>query len=195
MNLQDRLIDYGLLSKACNFYRTMGFHQVEVDWTISEYFSDIPRPEGADNIAFILQDNSRLLCSAEQGLIRATMLGKLNQNVGGYFSVSPCFRREKIDYSHSQTFMKLELFAIGKDRINWMTWCAKQFFEQNEVVTEILKTDIGQDLMYDGRASGKLELGSYGTRTLPDNQLITYGTGLALPRFTLAQEHSRGLSY
>jgi hypothetical protein len=44
----------------------------------------------------------------------------------------------------------------------------------------LFATQEGSDLMYKG-----LELGSYGMRMTPDIS-IAYGTGLALPRFSLA---------
>lgn len=191
MYLQDRLIDYDILAKACSFYRCMGFQQIEVDWMIESRYAAITVPRDQPDLSFALRNYNHLLYSAEQGLIKKAMLGQLVTDKT-YFSVSPCFRQDLLDDTHSQTFMKLELFSVGKNRMNTMTWCAQQFFGQHSVNTEIVSTAIGQDLMY----AGELELGSYGVRCFNESLYISYGTGLALPRFSLAQELSDGrLSY
>lgn len=187
MLLQDRPIDYSILARACEFYANEGFTQVEVPWVVMPAFSRMTSPTGDDGIAFVLRDGRHLVCSAEQGFIQEVMTGNL---VTGreYFSVSPCYRDEIPDGTHSKWFMKLELFGISTSSIGAramaeeFTIAARRFFTSEHVAHSLLRTDIGVDVM-----AGDLEIGSYGIRQI-GNVYAAYGTGVALPRLQLAKE-------
>lgn len=186
--LQDKPIDYRLLAKACQFYSRKGYRQVEVPWIVDGEFSRMTSPTGEDGNAFVLKDSRHMVCSAEQGFIEEAYWGKLDTGVK-YFSVSPCFRNETIDETHSKWFVKLELFAIsnsqaGASELCWnMIDAAEAYFKKCGVKDiQLIRTSIGFDI-----ESRDLEIGSYGTRKLQD-YYAAYGTGAALPRLQVAIE-------
>lgn len=184
--LQNRIIDYGALAKACDFYSHRCYDQIEVPWIVEGEISRMTSPDGTDGVAFILHNGKHLVCSAEQGFLKMYMDGELETNQK-YFSVSPCFRDE-LDETHSKWFMKLELFAVCSKNamaailVDGFIKGARTLYKELGVTTDITRTEIGFDLM-----AGTLELGSYGFRSIGDDYLA-YGTGLALPRLSLAQE-------
>lgn len=187
--LQDKIIDYTLLADACKFYSFNDYTQVEVPWIVDSTIAGLTMPNNA--VPFVMKDGSYLVGSAEQGFIQQTLLGNLDFGKY-YFSVSPCFRNEKNDDTHSTWFMKLELFYASMNRVSISDapWCmlqdASRFFEKMGVrdVTTV-NVDTGLDLM-----SGDLEIGSYGFRRIGD-LYIAFGTGAALPRLQLAIERNR----
>lgn len=184
--LQSKLIDYRLLADAVDFYATHGYKQIEVPWVVPEYTSLLTSPSGDTGYAFPLIDGSHMVCSAEQGFIQRHLDGNLP--AGKLFSVSPCFRNETLDETHSKWFVKLELFSahianyIAAIHAGEFAIDAQKFHRRMGIPTKFIATDIGRDMMY-----GDLELGSYGTRCI-NGEYIAYGTGLALPRAQLARE-------
>lgn len=185
--LQTKLIDYPLLARACQFYESRGYKQIEVPWIVEGEVSRMTSPTGTDGVAFILQDSRHLVCSAEHGFIDMFLHGGLEIHQK-YYSVSPCFRDEEHDDTHSKWFMKLELFVACERRAGAVLYYdgfikgARTLFREEGVETETIETAIGLDLM-----AGDLEVGSYGLRKI-NNSYVAYGTGLALPRLSLAQE-------
>lgn len=190
--LQDKLIDYRILAKACDFYESHKFQQIEVPWIIHSIYSHFTSPTGDKGYAMALEDgNSYLVCSAEQGFIRQAILGELPKRKW-FYSVSPCFRDEDLDETHSKYFMKLELFTLNgraKCTSDYQKFASRayQFFRNECGITElrIEQTPIGLDIM-----SGDLELGSYGVRQIAGEEWCAYGTGVALPRVSLAQQRN-----
>jgi hypothetical protein len=185
--LQDKKIDYRLLASACEFYEARGYEQIEVPWVISPDISIMTSPTGTLRGAFVLSDGRTLVCSAEHGFVDKTLKDELVPDKF-YYSVSPCFRDEILDATHSKWFMKLELFFVTKKplasgyAVLQMVKDAYSFFSYsgvNNVKKEA--TEIGIDLM-----AGDLEIGSYGTRVIGD-YTIAYGTGAALPRLSVAK--------
>ena len=201
MLLQDMIIDYELLAKAVRFYTERGYRQVEVPWVVSEDASLSTAPNRERGCAFCLDDGNYLVASAEQGFV--DRIAKIPQTNGEkLFSISPCFRNEPLDMTHSKWFMKLELYVSVFDLpganfdyyIAWLASDATRFFLENGVQTAMAPTDIGYDLV----DRHGLELGSYGRRDVmiryddSDHAYpfsFVYGTGLALPRFSFAQEN------
>ena len=149
-------------------------------------------PTGDVGYAFPVNDGSKfLVCSAEQGFVSEALNGKLIAGKS-YFSVSPCFRGEELDETHSQWFMKLELFSFwGNEKearaaVNKMVANVLVLADMQDVYpVSTLYTDIGIDVMV-----GDIEIGSYGVRLL-GGYWCAYGTGLALPRFSYAKEIAR----
>jgi hypothetical protein len=156
---------------------------------VDEAAAVIPSPTGDKGIAYTVDGGDVLVCSAEQGFI-ADFIHKRREYVYGrrYFAVSPCFRNETLDETHSKWFMKLELFGIvvNEDAALWMrsgfVTDADRFYRKSGVKTKGQPTNIGVDL---NDAKTGLELGSYGYRVVNDTYLI-YGTGVALPRLSLS---------
>lgn len=190
-NLQECAIDYELLSTACKFYTSLGYRQIEVPWLVNEWAALTPTPDGTRGCAFVTDDGEYLLCSAEQGFVQMMREGRLTA-AENYFSVSPCFRNETMDATHSRTFLKLELFAYfpleqkmdaSIRSVDFMENARELFIDRMAVPTKMAPTDIGFDLIDDNC----LELGSYGFRKSEDF-CWAYGTGLALPRISIAKK-------
>jgi hypothetical protein len=188
--LQEKLIDYRLLADACQFYRGEGYVQREVPWIVDAEFSRMTSPLPGDGFSFVLQDKRHLVASAEQGFVELALSENSDFTYNGrYFAVSPCFRDEPHDETHSKWFMKLELFSVHSKEAQAyqssfkMADQARLFaIAQGCVDTWTQRTDIGYDLMV-----GDLEIGSYGIRKIGE-YYIAYGTGAALPRLSVAIE-------
>lgn len=190
--LQDKLIDYSILGKACKYYESLGFTQIEVPWIVNRVYMEITSPVPGVGCAIGLENGQDyLVCSAEHGFIRQALLCELKERTP-FYAVSPCFRDEIRDETHSTWFMKMELFELNTERrckasaYKWANF-ARDFYA-NECgirLPYVMETDIGWDVMFED-----LELGSYGVRQLMGREWCAYGTGVALPRVSLAQERS-----
>lgn len=176
-------IDWRLLGKAQDFYASYGYRYVETPWIAS-----IPACQATYHSPRFNVAGGCLVGSGEQGLLQVAYDTGLES--GLYMTTTPCFRDEPVeDLLHQQQFMKLELMwlqptsIMGLDRV---IGTALNFFKINSNRrTEdfgIEATGEGFDITCDG-----IELGSYGTRKAQIGErsfFWTYGTGLALPRFT-----------
>lgn len=204
MLLQNRLIDFKLLANACAFYSAHGYSQIEVPWIVNPMVS-MSTFEGSpeSDIAFKLDSGHSLVCSAEQGFVSLMLDDKLTDNTK-YFSISPCFRNERMDDTHSKWFIKLELFAYSTNNAKFdetFKSDALKFFGScglNRSTGASLKsvdtsegTDIYAELKrHDGFY---IEIGSYGVRDI-EGYTVSYGTGAALPRLSAVIEESERLS-
>lgn len=185
-------IDYALLGQAVQDYMDRDYRYVEVPWMIQEAPIRATLPEWADPLVlglrgggddgklFYFGASSYLLGSAEQAFLT------LGLPAGAYIGVSPCFRNEpKLDVFYQVGFMKAELFVIeapGEDLLEGVINDALEVMSSltdEEIVA--ISTEEGTDLTIGG-----VEIGSYGRRSHPDFGPWVYGTGLALPRFSVA---------
>lgn len=173
------MIDYLLLHKSTVFYESIGFQRIETPWTVTKEVSAITKPIGSKEFEIIGKDKV-LVASAEQGFLYLYLKGFLPK--GRFQSISPCFRDEAFDKTHTKYFMKNELINTIKttdSELNHMIDNCKIFFETNlEANVDIVKTEVGYDIEYKG-----VEIGSYGIRECEYLRWI-YGTGLAEPRFS-----------
>lgn len=185
-------IDYALLGKAVSFYRTAGYSYVEVPWAVEDDFVeatlDSPNRSYLDenrhttvrDIPMVYKRRLSLVGSAEQGFL------SMDLAPGRYVGCTPCFRVEPVhDMLYQPWFMKVELFGnddfIGNDEP--LRHALDFFRAHGGEQSVVLDTDIGQDVMLAG-----VEIGSYGHRTAGNNRPWCYGTGLALPRFSVARQ-------
>lgn len=104
---------------------------------------------------------------------------------GRFQSITPCFRDEPFDISHTKYFMKNELIVTnGASHAQLVTLVtiAEEFFnlESPHAKSVVVKTDVGYDIYINN-----IEVGSYGIRTT-DFLTWIYGTALAEPRFGVA---------
>lgn len=163
-------IDWALIPEAISYYQDLGYRYTEVPWIVP------------DQIARQTFDGDGLMCqagtlvgSAEQGFLAMPLA--LDAKL---VSCSPCFRNEPVvDELHQTWFMKVELYWGGSHVFECLMDAQKfheEFFE-----CEALKTSEGYDLI-----ASDIEIGSYGQRTVA-GRTWTYGTGLALPRFSIAE--------
>lgn len=194
-------IDYKLLGFAVEHFEEFGYNNVEVPWLVEDQHILATLPGGASYLDVVERGSGQgpinggvscLVGSAEQGFLA------LNLPKARYMGVTPCFRKEsKTDLFTRDYFMKLELHEAS-DEMSYAEGCAdRMLHEVREYVEEHLeghfdesqykgkltveKTEIGFDLMLCG-----IEIGSFGARVLPDYGPWAYGTGLALPRFSVA---------
>lgn len=163
-------MNWMLLADATEFYTRHGYQYIEVPWIVD------------DTIARQTFDGEGLMCqlgtligSAEQGFLA------LDMPEGKYVSCSPCFRNEPvIDRLHQAAFMKVELYMNGSHTDEILHDALD--FSNMYLDATAQRTAEGWDIM-----AGDIEIGSYGERRVGDRHW-TYGTGLALPRFSLAME-------
>ena len=83
---------------------------------------------------------------------------------GQFQTVTPCFRFESFDYTHTKYFIKNELIKtdfVNNNELEKVVDNCFKFFKKYIPDVEILKTNIGFDIEYKGN-----ELGSYGIRGL-----------------------------
>jgi hypothetical protein len=177
-------IDYPMLGAAVEFYRSQGYEYREVPWIVGNAAINATLPADCSRYSlgvevhggFVYSDRM-VVGSAEQSFIA------MGLPPGRYVGVTPCFRVEPTyDVLHQSTFMKVELFDNrSKPGVGSLVRDAKNFMERYDVNPVIVQTEIGEDLMLDN-----IEVGSYGYRNVEGFGCWAYGTGLALPRFSVA---------
>lgn len=203
-------INYAAIAKAQAMYAALGFQPVEVPWRVSNGIIAVTRPAGVKADYLIQGTGKGLIASGEQGFMSLMNKGILPP--GKYQTVTPCFRNEDYDDTHSKQFMKLELIEIFEtpspdcDVMNYLV---------DRMVQEVLKvfTQLGYSMEQlrihqqqpddpllvskahdiEANVNGRwIELGSYGTRRAHFGTWV-YGTGIAEPRFskTLAALHQQ----
>jgi len=190
-------IDYSALGRAQAEYKALGYQPVEVPWRVSTGILDVTRPPLSRGDYVIAGTDKGLIASGEQGFM--TLMNKGILPPGKYQTITPCFRNEPYDETHSKQFMKLELIEIIE---------GQQVFDElalelaNTALAVMSKVDhlIGpyleieeqfpEDRLLISRAydvnfvcRGKVELGSFGVRRAFFGSWV-YGTGLAEPRFS-----------
>jgi seryl-tRNA synthetase len=175
-------IQWDLVGRAITFYEGAGFRYVEVPWIVDERAISATLPPGRK--AFEAADGF-LVGSAEQSLLKMVFDGSLKE--GDYVAASPCFRDDVPDELHQRHFFKVELMSVREDHksqmsLHVMTGMALSFFRQTLGVkgAAAVKTNEGFDIQIKG-----IEVGSYGQRSA-NGYAWVYGTGLALPRFSIA---------
>jgi len=171
------MIDYNLLAHSAKFYEEHGFNRIESPWTVSKAVDDITRP--SDKIPFQLVHNQKCLVgSGEQSFLYLYLKGFLPK--GKYQTITPCFRYEQFDETHTKYFMKNELIDTKKterEDLMRMVDIAYKFFCSVSVKTPTVKqTKEGFDIEINEK-----EVGSYGIRECEFLKWI-YGTGCAEPR-------------
>jgi hypothetical protein len=183
------MIDYKLISESIDYYENSGFKRIESPWTVSEYIDNITKPK--DVLSFQLKHNNKcLVASGEQSFLYLYLKDFLPK--GEFQTTTPCFRFESFDYSHTKYFIKNELIKtdlVNVSELDRITDLCFNFFEKYIPNIEVIKTDIGYDIEYDGN-----ELGSYGIR---ENEYLKwiYATGCAEPRLSkIINLYKNGLS-
>lgn len=183
-------IDYIALGQAVAEYQKRGYHYVEAPWLISSAAVRATLPKEYPYVEAHIADDGKpdgigaLVGSAEQGLITMGLAP------GAYIAVSPCFRVEPvIDLLHRPAFMKAELFVVPDEDDDATVMLTRVITDAAEVMAVVggkrplkQKTEDGYDLTIAG-----IEVGSYGIREAEGYGRWVYGTGIALPRFSVAQ--------
>ena len=194
--LQNIEIDYKLLGKAKEYYSKINYKYIELPWFIP--LTQMLYTTTSDKVFSTTYDEN-FVGSAEQSFIYYALNNKLIDKTY-YQSITPCFRRDELDETHSTQFIKLELFYYCpsyeiddhdnfiKNRLNIDSIVKKILFDVDKFVrdTTFDKVEIinNSKSNYDLELNA-IEIGSYGYRC-SDKFYWFYGTGLALPRFTYA---------
>jgi seryl-tRNA synthetase len=176
------MINYGRLDRSIQFYENLGFQRIESPWTVTKQVSDITKPKDKKDL-IIESKNKVLVASGEQSFLYLYLKGFLPK--GKFQTVTPCFRDEAFDITHSKYFIKNELIitdVTDESELIKAVICCREFFEKElgEDVN-VVKTNDGYDL-----ECKDIELGSYGIRSCAFLDWI-YATGLAEPRLSLVK--------
>jgi hypothetical protein len=183
------MIDYKIISNSIDYYKNCGFQRIESPWTVTEAISNITKPSDKAQEFILNKKNKVLVASGEQSFLYLYLKGFLP--LGKYQTVTPCFRDEIFDWTHSKYFIKNELIDTSdtsESNLEKITDKCFYFFRKYLDDVKIVKTDIGYDIM-----SGDIELGSYGIRTCQFLKWI-YATGVAEPRLSNTIKFKNGIS-
>ena len=175
------MIDYKILNDSIEYYEKVGYKRIEAPWTVTQAVSQITKPTEKEEF-YIDNKKKVLVASGEQSFLYLYLKGFLPE--GQFQTITPCFRDEVFDLTHTKYFMKNELIITGDGAsVNSVDIITDQaftffgkYFRRNDL--RIIKTDEGFDINYKD-----YELGSYGYRKC---EFLTwvYGTGVAEPRFS-----------
>lgn len=188
-------IDYRLLAEAIDFYSQQGYRYLETPWIVGHRFTEATKPAGRRDFYCL---DGYLVASGEQSFMSAMHSGAIEPG-GKYQTVTPCFRDEAVDELHQTWFLKLELiwyrpnlpvkygsvYCVMNDANSFMSRHIKTQRTSPGMCSEDPTSEHGA-FTYDIESLEGIELGSYGYRRLLSEYWI-YGTGLALPRFTVAK--------
>lgn len=177
------MIKYHILNEALNHYISLGYEYIDVPWIVDIETQLITCP--SEDMIYKTTGGG-LVGSAEQGFIKLLLDDKLDHNKK-YCAITPCFRLNDSKHGslHKEYFMKLELFSCAHNYYSIM-WDAYRLFDtylRDNAPRLKTASDTGEsaDIELNG-----IEIGSYGRRKLQNGVKYHYGTGMALPRFTMA---------
>lgn len=177
------MIDYNRIARSIEFYESNGFKRIESPWTVTKAVSSITKPEDKSDWE-IVGKNKVLVASGEQSFLYLYLKGFLPK--GRYQTVTPCYRDEVFDQTHTKYFIKNELIITDKvtnDSLDNLVDICKKFYEiELGEKVDIVKTEFGLDLECLG-----IEIGSYGIRDCEYLEWV-YGTGLAEPRLSVVKD-------
>jgi hypothetical protein len=180
------MINYQNIQQSIDFYQQNGFQRIETPWTVTPYISSLTRPH--DCTDYEIKHNKKVLvASGEQSFLYLYLKDFLPK--GKFQSVTPCFRHEIFDLTHTKYFLKNELIItdnVNEQELQAVINVAKKFFVTMLGPTKgknlnIIQTTDSYDIEYKG-----IELGSYGIRQCPFLNWI-YATGCAEPRLSTCQ--------
>jgi hypothetical protein len=198
-------IDYELLSKATAYYRHRDYQYIEVPWYVSE---EVTRMTYKGPITNSIKGNKVLVGSGEQGFLELMFYNKLECNTY-YQTVTPCFREDEEDETHQPYFLKLELFCYS----NYLWWDPSEgmakimndilsfftpYFPKKSIQIKVPYIPLGNNVLEAKDIYlNNIEIASI-SYSFTKNEYYVCGTGLALPRFSIANSKGQNpvdLSY
>ena len=183
------MIDYNIIARSIDYYTQNGFSRIETPWTVTKKISEITKPNGKEEFE-ILGKNKVLVASGEQGFLYLYLKGFLPK--GRFMTITPCFRDEIFDITHTKYFIKNELICTDDTSDSSLMCiidiCEKFFEKELSDKVDIISTEFGYDIEYKG-----IEIGSYGIRECDYLKWI-YATGVAEPRLSNLINKYNGIS-
>lgn len=185
MNLVPK-INYQHLAHAERWYGECGFEICHMPWVTTETIVNMTLPKGATPTKIEVPGPQKILVgSAEQSFLHCSYYNTMH---GKFQAITPCFRDDAEDEWHFKYFMKHELFQndiVNSDELYKLIEKARQFFSfylPVEVITTPDPTSYASFDIVDSKF--KIELGSYGIRSVEQIGPWIYGTGCAEPRLS-----------
>ena len=182
------MIDYKILADAIEYYKRMGYVEINMPWYVKDNIHNITFETNKSK--WKLPSGDILLGSAEQGFINQM----LNHNLLGKFqATTPCFREDSIDELHQEHFIKTELFINESEDFNkTLDKTLSDVFGFLIKYVDIARINFVDTSSETGTRSidieiDGIEVGSYGIREYKyrdKSYTWVYGTGIALPRFS-----------
>ncbi len=172
------MINYKLINDSIDYYQNIGFERIETPWLITEAVDSITRPKNVE--PFIVQAKKKnLIASGEQAFLYLYLKEYLPK--GKFQTVTPCFRNDSFDFTHTKYFIKNELIQtidVTHKELSKIVDSALEFYQQffTTKLLVVSNDTNGLDIMLDD-----YELGSYGIRECNFLKWI-YGTACAEPR-------------
>lgn len=179
------MIDYSIIDKSIGYYEGCDFRRIEAPWTVSPAVNNITKPDSAQD--YVIQHTGKCLVgSGEQSFLYLYLKDFLPK--GKFQTITPCFRDELFDWTHSKYFIKNELIdtlRVTDESLLQMVEQARRFFgkyfkKKDLRVTTTSKVSMDIEVNVDGVW---YELGSYGIRSCEFLEWI-YGTACAEPRLS-----------
>lgn len=177
-------IDIGLINSAYLYYLLRGYEPLSAPLLVDKDVLDITLPEGRHGKQHL---DKFYVGSAEQSFYQLMKDGL--EPKGKYMMLTPCQRDEEASESHLEIFLKLELISISTTPQN----IAKDAFDFYKMLGEEAKLVSKEGFCQYDLEIGGVEVGSYGCR-MYDSVCVSYGTGLALPRFSQARSRNKGIA-
>lgn len=161
---------------AVNHYKKRGYVPIQLPYYASNAAIDITIPK--DRVSLPHGLDNGYVGSAEQSFIdRILQKAPLR---GCFMAFTPCYRdEEEISTVTQLIFSKLELYSTKKSPTDICTDVISFIGTHYNKEINIVKTDIGIDLVYND-----VEIGSFGDRTI-NGITYCYGTGITFPRYNL----------
>lgn len=178
-------INWSILSRAIEFYESLGYFYLEVPWIVPRSITSITMPSF---VTPFQTQHGDLVGSAEQSFLKLASENLLP--AGRYVALTPCFRDDQITVLHQKHFMKVELIHLHprdpEKNLNQVLQDALLFFSS---FMHAKKISIGgEENQMDIVSPSGVEVGSYGIRT-HQNLTWVYGTGVAEPRLSTVLAH------
>lgn len=188
------MIDYGIIDKSTFYYEGFDFKRIEAPWTVSPAVNNITKPDDAADYQ-IKHTGKCLVGSGEQSFLYLYLKDFLPK--GKFQTITPCFRDELFDWTHTKYFIKNELINtadVSAESLLEMLEQAKKFFmkyfkKKDLEIVSTSKESFDINVNVDGKF---YELGSYGIRECEFLKWI-YGTGCAEPRLSKLYKHYKTL--
>jgi len=184
------MINFNFIDRSIKFFEDSGFSRIETPWTVTKEISNITKPSNAKDFELLHDNNKCLVASAEQSFLYLYNKGFLPK--GKFQSVTPCFRFENFDQTHTKYFLKNELIITDDTSIGNLNWIVSiAYINFCILVDPYGLREYVEVVPLDGDCYdinlGKTEIGSYGIRECSFLKWI-YGTGIAEPRLSKAIE-------